>query len=49
MCDIWRRSLYDEEVFTAAQKIGLTVWDMHREIEADPAVGKNATWQPIPY
>jgi hypothetical protein len=49
MCDIWRRSLYDEEVFTAARKIGLTVWDMHREIEADPTVGKNATWQPIPY
>jgi hypothetical protein len=49
MCDIWRRSLYDEEVFTAARKIGLTVWDMRREVEGDPTVGKNAAWQPIPY
>jgi hypothetical protein len=49
MCDIWRRSVYDEEVFAAAKNVGLTVWDMRREIEGDPKVGKNEAWRPIPY
>jgi hypothetical protein len=49
MCDIWRRSVYDQEVFDAAAKIGLTIRDLRREIEGDPTVGKNPNWQPIPY
>lgn len=49
MCDIWRRSHYDDDVFKLAEKIGLTVRDLPREIENDPNVGKNEAWQPTPY
>jgi hypothetical protein len=49
MCDIWRRSVYDEAVLREAAEAGLTVWDMRREIEGDPTVGKSAAWQPLPY
>jgi hypothetical protein len=49
ICDIWRRSVYNEEVFTASAKIGLTIRGMRREIEGDETVGYHAAWQPIPY
>lgn len=49
MCDIWRRSHYDSEVFAKAEKIGLTIRDMPKEIQGDDSVGKNLAWQPIPY
>jgi hypothetical protein len=49
MCDIWRKSVYDDEVFALADKIGLKIRDMRREIEGDPNVGQNEAWQPIPY
>ena len=49
MCDIWRKSVYDDEVFAEADKIGLKVRDMCKEIEGDPNVGQNEAWKPIPY
>jgi hypothetical protein len=49
ICDIWRRSSYDDEALAEAKACGLIVRDMPREIEGDETVGKNAKWAPTPY
>lgn len=49
MCDIWRKSEYDDETFALADKIGLKVRDMRAEIDGDLNVGQYEAWQPIPY
>src|SRR4051812_48978688 len=47
--DMWRRSPYDDETLAKADKIGLKVRDLPREIAGDDTVGQNVLWQPIPY
>lgn len=49
ICNMWRNSPYDEDVFARAAKIGLKVRDVPKEIADDPNVGQNATWKAIPY
>jgi hypothetical protein len=49
ICDIWRRSSYDEEALAEAKASGLIVRDVPREIEGDETVGKNAAWAALPY
>jgi hypothetical protein len=49
ICNIWRRSRYDEEALAEAKRAGLTVRDVPREIEGDDTVGKNEKWASIPY
>jgi|SRR5215475_9210075 len=44
-----RNSVYDDEALAEADKAGLKVRDLRREIEGDETVGKNADWQPTPY
>jgi len=45
----FRASTYDDETLAEAQKAGLHVRDIAKEIEGDDTVGKNAKWEPIPY
>ncbi|MGH3464867.1 MAG: hypothetical protein ACRDP9_25650, partial [Kribbellaceae bacterium] len=49
ICNIWRKSVYDEDALAEAKRSGLTVRDVPREIEDDDTVGKNEKWAPIPY
>ena len=49
MVNSFRASHYDDEALAAAEKAGLKVRDMAKEIEGDDSVGKNAKWEPLPY
>jgi hypothetical protein len=44
-----RNSIYDDEALAEADKIGLKVRDLRREIEGDDSVGQNEKWMAIPY
>lgn len=46
---IWSKSPYDDEALAEAQRAGLTVRDVPREVEGRTDVGQNRLWQPIPY
>jgi hypothetical protein len=49
MVNSFRNSVYDDETLALAEKGGLKVRDVRREIEGDDTVGKNEKWQAIPY
>jgi hypothetical protein len=49
MCDIWRRSKYDQAALSAAQQAGLIVRDVPAEIADDPDVGQHVDYVPLPY
>ncbi|WP_112237843.1 phytanoyl-CoA dioxygenase family protein [Kribbella monticola] len=49
MCDIWRRSHYDESALSAAEQAGLIVRNVPAEIENDPNVGRNVDYVALPY
>lgn len=49
MARSFRASAYNEEIFREAEKIGLRVRDVHKEIENDETAGRNEDWAPIPY
>jgi hypothetical protein len=49
MVGIWRKSEYDDEALNEADKIGLNVRDVPREIEGDDTVGQNEKWIALPY
>jgi len=49
ICDMWRKSEYDDETLAEARKAGLTVRDLPREIAGDATVGQHEQWQPLPY
>jgi hypothetical protein len=49
MVNIFRASVYDDDTLREAEKVGLHVRDMRKEIEGDDTVGKNVTYAPIPY
>ncbi len=44
-----RSSVYDDDALAEAEKVGLKVRDLRKEIEGDDTVGKNVQWQAIPY
>jgi hypothetical protein len=44
-----RNSVYDDEALALAEKAGLRVRDVPREIEGDELVGQNEKWMAIPY
>jgi hypothetical protein len=45
----FRASVYDDEVHRLADKIGLRIREVRKEIENDTTVGQNVDWKPIPY
>lgn len=49
MVGSFRASRYDDEALAAADKAGLKVRNLGKEIEGDPTVGKKANWEPLPY
>jgi hypothetical protein len=49
MCDIWRKSRYDEAALSAAEQAGLNVRNVPAEIEGDSSVGKNVDYAALPY
>jgi hypothetical protein len=49
ICNIWRKSPYDDETIAEAARDGLTVRNVPKEIEGDDTVGQNEKWQPIAY
>ncbi len=49
MVNSFRASHYDDDALAEAEKAGLKVRQVAKEIEGDDSVGKNANWEPIPY
>jgi hypothetical protein len=49
MCDIWRKSKYDQAALSAAEQAGLSVRNVPAEIEGDTSVGKNVDYAALPY
>ncbi|TDU83355.1 hypothetical protein EV138_5819 [Kribbella voronezhensis] len=49
MCDIWRRSRYDESAVSAAEQAGLIVRNVPAEIENDANAGRNVDYVALPY
>ncbi len=49
ICDIWRKSHYDEAALAAAHKVGLDVRNIPAEIANDSTVGQNADYVALPY
>jgi hypothetical protein len=49
MCDIWRKSRYDEAALSAAEQAGLSVRNVPAEIDGDTSVGQNADYVALPY
>jgi hypothetical protein len=49
MCDIWRKSQYDEAALSAAEQAGLSVRNVPAEIDGDTSVGQNADYVALPY
>ena len=49
MVNSFRASVYDDEVYSLADRIGLRIRDVGKEIAGDPLVGQNEGWKPIPY
>jgi hypothetical protein len=49
MCDIWRKSQYDQAALSAAEQAGLSVRNVPAEIEGDTSVGKNVDYAALPY
>jgi len=49
MINAFRGSEYDEETLAEADKAGLNVRNLPREIEGDDTVGQKVNWEPFPY
>ncbi|HEY3006008.1 MAG TPA: hypothetical protein VGJ44_26915 [Kribbellaceae bacterium] len=49
ICNIWRKSPYDDETIAEAERNGLRIRNVPKEIEGDDTVGQNEKWQAIPY
>jgi len=49
ICNIWRKSPYDDETIAEAERNGLKIRNVPKEIEGDDTVGQNEKWQAIPY
>ena len=49
ICDIWRKSRYDQAALSAAEQAGLIVRNLPVEIANDPTVGQNADYVALPY
>lgn len=49
MVNSFRASHYDDDALAAAERAGLKVRDVGKEIEGDDSVGRNEKWEPIPY
>jgi hypothetical protein len=49
ICNIWRKSPYDDETIAEAERNGLKIRNAPKEIEGDDTVGQNEKWQAIPY
>jgi hypothetical protein len=49
MCDIWRRSRYDQAALAAAEEAGLIVRNVPLEIADDPTVGQHVDYAALPY
>ncbi|WP_433304920.1 hypothetical protein ACQP2F_16650 [Actinoplanes sp. CA-030573] len=49
MVSSFRASHYDDDALAAADRAGLKVRDVGKEIAGDDSVGKNEKWEPMPY
>jgi hypothetical protein len=41
--------VYDDETLALAEKVGLEVRDVPREVQGDEMAGRNEKWMAIPY